>query len=1834
MSAEAMTFSSIPPILRGVAMRLVSLGLGLAAIMTARKGGSVAGLAGLLGALALLGWGVAMRGRLGRVRDFVLDFIAIALFAAVCDPGGVLWRAPGGWADIFRMSAAGATFAAGLYLVVSAVSLSTQRAHPGWRASLALIALPFVFNMLLGLGSGPADQLGRWSLIGQALQPDMQRALGRALMLVVINEAVVAGVVVAMGRRMPRALGLHLVLIAAAFFAALTPNIAEMGSTRLLANAPLIWQLPAVIATAALAQAGLWAEVYLVTALAADMLWGRPPTAANVRGVWTTGAAKGLVYGGAFMAILHGMGLVVGWGRTPALMQALGVVVPALAGALVYPLARTVLESTDTTPPFLRRFLAQLREPANYIRGAVVGAGVAWLVNRNFGGMGDFDRFIAGCVLGAVAYAGVDLAMDALAILRGPRQKLESWRIYALGAFLGAILGGAIGWYLDAGQIATVTKKFFDYITVSNAAAGKPTAPYIINPLFSKWGATDLGLLTGGVKLLYDESLSGVIQWVFAAPLFSFNLFFLTALLQRSTAPLKRMVSPEGVASLVDNAIQVLRWGLWMAPIIYSFLKAAGDPAWYNQDGMVRSGVATAMSLSLSPDAFRAWSLEIFTGLLAYDWLRVLIWFDHMGLRVATLVNLSFVGGDMADEKAAKFLGAATRTRVVPEAIRRFGTWAPLLLPFYIPRGAEWDKAWTGAERMAQSTSPVTGLLLGYAAVAGVICVALGVEALLRLTRRDKLRATTAASETEAPQPRQMTLTNGLVTLELSSDGQGYSRVEGPTRDGPPIDITRRPDDPLVPRGKFLYLREIREGAPGHLWSLGSKPTDFGDVHCRLTRLSPTSARLTNSFGDIHLDADIALMNEGPGEVWRVRLINTKMQPRKLSLATYREWVMNEAGVERRDPAYNAIHVGTTFVRSLGAIFARNRLLKTRADKAAERKLSHEIAYHAVRETPGVRLVGYEDSKPQFFGLGTPRAPQSLFDGAPPRPVEDEGLLYTFDPGASLRLEVDVPASGEVELMIVDGWARNAREASQTIAAHFGVEPPRREAIQAIMTRMRKPTPARPSGKPRFEFSADGSELLTRPGSPRPYAHVIANELGHGAVLTNDGDIYTFHHNARANSVTPFRMGEGRWLPPGQGVYIADLAANETTSATFTPCRRADGRYDVRFGRGYAVYRNRRGDLDIEMTVFAAVDAPVLVKIVKVRNTGASTRVLRVVPFAEITLAETPAESVGRVVAETSDNARELFFRNPSNDIVSGWAFVTTSLAAEFAETSRRRFLGGADREPCWPYMVEHGHPDSSAEDDGWRIAGFAGNITVPQGGEETIVFSIGQTGTREDAALLARQARDLGWAERSLRAVRDYWTATLGVVRIETNRPDFDRLVNDWLPYQLLTSRLWGRTGQAQRSGAIGYRDQLQDVLPLIMLKPEAARRQILLHARQQFIEGDVLKWWHRSEDGRTGLGDRSRASDPHLWLPYLTVRYVAQTGDAGILDEVSPFIEGVRVPAGEEGRMMTPLPSRDAATLVGHCQRAIDHTLARRGRRGLPLMGVGDWDDGMNLVGWEGRGESVWMGFFLHDTLTRFAALLDGRRDERAAARYLGAARDLAAALAGAWEGDRFVRAWNDDGKVIKPMSAMTSAWPALSGAIPHERSREAAENALAALDKGDRVLLVTPPYTEHSDPIPGRSADYPPGVRENGGQYSHGVSWFVDALALLARQAADEGRADDAAHLRKRASEVWMAISPLTKYAPEMIDVYGLPPHQQPADVYDGPGYEGRGGWAWYTGAAARMIAAAHAMLGVRMVDGAFTLEPDAFEPRGDLQLRSVTYKGKRHEKTQEPQAAEAV
>src|SRR6185437_8367139 len=593
-------------------------------------------------------------------------------------------------------------------------------------------------------------------------------------------------------------------------------------------------------------------------------------------------------------------------------------------------------------------------------------------------------------------------------------------------------------------------------------------------------------------------------------------------------------------------------------------------------------------------------------------------------------------------------------------------------------------------------------------------------------------------------------------------------------------------------------------------------------------------------------------------------------------------------------------------------------------------------------------------------------------------------------------------------------------------------------------------------------------------------------------------------------------------------------------------------------------------------------------------------------------LDDSPNASIDKILDETVGST--LLFQNPHNDFVRGFAFAATSLEGPATETIRARFFGGPGRNVLTPVMVEAGASDGAARDDGRRVAAFSSEVVLPPGGEATIVIAFGEAPSREEA--LAAAARiGVASAQDELAATRASWAERLGKVEVRTNRPDFDRLVNTWLPYQLYASRLFGRAGPNQLGGATGYRDQLQDVLALTLLEPRLTRAQIVLHASQQFREGDVLKWWHRAPGGGTGLGQRTKASDPHLWLPYVLARYVRESGDETVLDEMTPFLEAEAVPAHEETWIVIPRVSRESATVYEHARLAIGYALDHLGSNGLPLLRAGDWNDGIDVLGRRDIGTSVWLGFFLANVLDGFIPLARMKGDEPFAAWCEAALTGQRKALEAGWRGDHYLLDFADDGIELDLRNAMTTGWAAWSGACEDKRALAAVEGGLRGIERANRVLLLETPFYEHSQPYPGRIADYPPGVRENGGQYSHGATRIVDGLMRLAASARSRGDLKLAAHLGARAFEIYEKISPLKKTDPETIATYGLIPIQQPADIYDGWGHGGRGGWSWYTGSAARMLSAAYALLGIEQKDGQIFVRDGLFEAKGELEVEEV-------------------
>ncbi|MGI3903169.1 MAG: GH36-type glycosyl hydrolase domain-containing protein [Janthinobacterium lividum] len=1759
-----------------------------------------------------------------RPAAILCDLVVLALFAFMRDPGFRVWQLPTRWADLFGMTPTGSTVSTLLYLGAGMALISQSGRDLATRERMSLLVLPLLFSLALSLGNGGMmHDLGSAWTLGIPFPEPVDLVAGRWVVLFAFCEATLGLFSLLVSGRPARAWRFHALLLGAALHAVMAPHLADLPP--LLAGSPLLQSILA-IGAAALAQSGLWAIVYIVTGLAIDALNGTPPTYASAYGQWRSGATKGLIYGGVFIAIIVVGSAILSMPGLVSASRAFPFGPGLIGGALLFPLALTVISSADGTPPFFGRLAAAYRSPRLFLRGGLIGLAFYSHLPEQTG----ISRFVAGVILGALAYAGVDLACDAVDLARGRRVVMSNWQVYALGAMLGGIVAGAIGWYFDAAQIGVVATKFWSYADLGYAHSGRPVESFSIYPLFNKYGTIDLGPSGNGVRLFFNESLSGVINWGIAAPLFSINFFVLAAVFQRSLAPLKQLVSAKGFEGLVEQAVRVLRWGLWMAPVINSFLRQSPDPSWYNQDGAIRTGAATVANLFLPAGSFNHWSVTVFTGLLAYDWLRVLIWFDHMGLRVATLVNLTFIGGDRLDEVAARFAGHAGRTRVIPEGIRRFATWAPLLIPFYIPHGPDWDRAWTGAEVIGKTHPPVADAVWTIVAVyvLALFCAGLAFRAISRAWNGARFSGAPARPGTPARMlagPKLFGLANGCMTTEIGVDGRGHTAVTGSVRQSHSIDITRQPLDPLDLRGPFLFLRDADGSSPA--WSLGFTPMRRAGPDYEVTQPDPSTILMRNSVEGLRAEAHVSLAEGEPVEYTRVVLFNTGDRRRRVELTSYRELAVHELGAYLRDPDFNAMHVESWFVSALGAVLARNRLLR---DPVSHR-MSHETVFHAVKAGGEVTLLGYEDSRTRFIGPGGLADPRGLGPEGR-RSTDDEGSLYTFDPAASLTVAVDLPPKGRVDILFVTGRARNEWDAALAIARTF--ERPGLDAMAFRLLLKKKrliaPGPALPAETWPFRFETDTRLVLT-PSTPRPWAHVLANPTGFGTVVSNEGEIHSFKGNERQNAITPFRLESGATLLPGQMIAVVDLATGEADAAGFVPFRRPDAVHTVEYRLGAATFTNRRGDLELSLTVFVFSDAPADVRILTIRNHGSTAKRYRVVPYLEIALDQSPGDSLGVIDAIRDEGTEALFFSNPQNDFQGGWAFAATSLTAAMTETVRTRFLGAPGRDLTDAVMVETGWPDSAQDDDGRRVAAFAGEVAVPPGGSIDVSVVLGQFATKREALTAASHLRDPAAARAALKATEAWWAERIGSIRVETNDPAFDRLVNHWLPYQSLASRLWGRTGPNQRGGAFGFRDQLQDVLPFLFFDPSLTRRQIVIHSGVQFPEGDVFKWWHLAADGRVGLGQRTRASDPHLWLPYVLTRYIEATGDWSVLDECQPYLDGAAVPAGAMDLLLAPRLSRETGDVYDHCLRAIRYTMERMGAHGLPLIGTGDWNDGIDAAGPGGRGEGTWLACFFFDIVTRFARVADHREGAGGGDRYRAEAERLAKAIDGVWTGDHYVFDFVDDGRPLDPPSIMAAAWPVLSGAAPLDKGRQALEHGLGALEKPDRILLVTPPFDEDSDPYPGRIADYPPGVRENGGQYSHGASWAIDAWVAIADRARHAGDEAGAQHAMARAVRCWRAISPLGKTEGDMLGIYGLAPHQQPADIYDGISYGGRGGWSWYTGSAARMLSAAYAILGLRMEDGHIHVPDDLHAPRGDLRIKRLWVKGELREAAEEVEEA---
>jgi cyclic beta-1,2-glucan synthetase len=756
------------------------------------------------------------------------------------------------------------------------------------------------------------------------------------------------------------------------------------------------------------------------------------------------------------------------------------------------------------------------------------------------------------------------------------------------------------------------------------------------------------------------------------------------------------------------------------------------------------------------------------------------------------------------------------------------------------------------------------------------------------------------------------------------------------------------------------------------------------------------------------------------------------------------------------------------------------------------------------------------------------------------------------------------------------------------------VPAPRRKLVAKRPPDALTPAPALEFGNGLGGFTEGGREYATvlGPGqwSPAPWINVLANPA-FGVQVSESGAGYAWGGNSREHQLTAW-SNDPVSDPPGEVIYVRDRESGELWGPTALPIREEIGTYVARHGQGYSRFERVSHGVSLQLVQFVPLDDPIKISRLTVTNTSARPRRLAVTAYVEWALDVSRSAGAPFVVTEIDADTGAMLARNAwSADFGTRVAFADLGGKQTAWTGDRTEFLGRhgtADH----PAALRRGEGLSGRVGPGLDPCGALQTmVDLAPGGQAEIVSFLGEAASREAARELIVRYR-AGDLDACLRAVTAYWDDLLGTVQVTTPDRAMDVLLNRWLLYQTVACRLWARSAFYQAGGAYGFRDQLQDVMAVTVARPQLARRQVLRAAARQFVEGDVQHWWHPP----AGRGVRTRISDDLLWLPYVVGQYLEVTEDRSLLDEVVPFLDAPPLAAEQSEAYFEPRVSAESGTVFEHCARALDRSLAV-GAHGLPLMGTGDWNDGMNRVGADGKGESVWLGWFLHTVLARWAALADERDVERART-WRRHADALAASLeCDGWDGDWYRRAYFDDGTPLGSVlndacriDSIAQSWSVLSGAAADDRSRR----AMASVDqllvrRGDRlVLLFTPPF-DGTALHPGYLRGYPPGVRENGGQYTHAALWSVMAFAAL-------GDGD-------KAAEVFAMLNPINHASsPARIACYRVEPYVVAADVYAEPPHVGRGGWTWYTGSAAWMYRAGlESILGFRVRGARLVLDP---------------------------------
>ena len=1623
-----------------------------------------------------------------------------------------------------------------------------------------------------------------------------------AAVLFVINELVANAFALLNRRRLVPGLSVHGWLALPAVAVVLAPTVADLGSGALVAQWPSLLRSLAAVLCTMVSQAALWAEAFLLTGLLLDGMRGVVPDRNVVVGNSKGGMLKGAVFSGILMGLIQLTGIVLSLGAVQSAYQRIPYVVLAIAGAVTFPIFKIIVESFDGSQNFFTRAALAYRKPSLYGRGIVAGLALAVAIGMDLPNRETGFRMAFGAVAGLLAFAGGSLVRDILLGLQ-KRGGVKSPRLYFVESCMGIFIGGALAFYFDVNQLPIVLTKFDLYTSFGmdpNALVGacnsvRTTRPDEFRLLLNNWGYIKLTAVSGGAKMLLNEAIIGVSVWGIAAWLFAINRAFMQAFFEKSWAPVKRIPTRDGVNELVAGTIRVMRWGLWMSPVIFTFLRPMGTPTWYNQDGAIRSLFATVNQIFMGEEAFNTWSLGVFTWILVYGGFRILIFIDHMGLRVATLVNLSFIGMDRLDEKVARFIGPDAAARYIPEGVKRFTTWAPLLIPFYLPAAAEWDLVWNESRAMIAASGGRVDLSL--VALGAVLLVAI---VLVVLARWCKSRRPLQADG-------KLRIANMAYEVDLKANGELNRRLyhQGVT-------VTRPSYEGLEPAGCLLFVTEVLSDGSHMSWPvLGNHPAElFSKAACSR---DGNCLKVVHEAHDLQTTLTIALPDDlATVETWTVAIKNRSGHARTLKLSPYLEWLLNGEAGDRNHTQYNRLYPEMSYDRSLNAVLALHRH-------------THKVGLLAAAQSPDGFLTGRVD----FIGrAGTVWQPRALETFAFSECV-DTAAYPTFDPIGSLLLGMTIEAKGSAKAELLVGCADSKAQAAEWIREHLGANVEHRTSNVEHRTENVGPMIGHgeiPPGTPLpyTEYEDDGSTLHVRtPFTPRPFDHTMSNGLGHVLCVTNRGLHCSANGNAQQNRLTTDWADLVTREMPSEAIYLYDDEKDSWFSPTYEPLRDSEAQHDVRFGLdGSATFSMRKGWLETELTTHVPLDAPTGVYLLTLRNHSSEAHSLRVAPYFQIALAHSP-EMAGALKVERDASSGALFFENPHNTFRSGPAFVAMSRSSDVVTTTRGGFFGQG-RSFAHPVLVESGKADESSA-DAMPCAALLATVEVPANGEKTVAVLLGQTDTMAEARDCIGKLCSVDEAQHSLAQTRKWWRSFASTVSVETSDPEFDGYVN-WMKYQALAERIWARKGFYQASGAFGFRDQLQDTVNLIWVDPALARKQLLLHAAQQFKEGDVTHWFFTQDDGRTGFASRSHASDNLLWLGWGVSEYVRMSGDTSLLDEQVTYLDSEvplpPLPHGKHGMGFCPLRSPVADSVYNHVLCAIDLVFDKRmGPNGLPLIGTGDWNDGLDEIGSEGRGESIWLAFFLTYILNQFLDIIETRSGATRRAHYETRLNAMKAAVEETWRTDRYLRAIHDDGTEIGvegagywETDALTAAWAVYAGINP-EHGRTAVDTALRVLEADNTISLGYPPLRADTKPFLGRSSHYPEGVRENG-MYSHGVQWLIRACRLLTEQFAASGDAETAQYYRDAAARLWYKTAAISHVTPEEIETYGGQPNKQCADYltkFD----PGRMIWNGYTGAAAWMLRQAiEGVMGATLAGGQVQMPDDLDAPRGDLMCKGLT------------------